>query len=624
MAGVLGSTTMAQTKISCGKTVQASTNLQSASNAVDCNTGTRWESNHGTANQWIYVDLGTSTPISRVVLNWEAANARDYTIEGSNDPYFTTKVTLATRTNMPSSPRIDDITSLSGTFRYVRMYGTLRNLTYGYSLWEFEVYDAPATQYSFTSNALPAGSGSVAPANRSYNAGTAVSLTATATTGYHFVNWSGDASGTAASTSITMNSSKNVTANFVPNLTTYILSTNALPAGFGSVTLLPAGNIYNAGTTVTVTALPSSGYTFVSWSGAATSTNPSIQVAMNSDLSLTAAFQLAPGNQWLANGTNLYYNNGNVGIGGLSPCKLTVAGSAQIDTFLAFNGNFIGGNTASSLYIDGTGLQTRSNDGNFTLSLGTITTSLYNNQTTMSGSGIVSTKNIQADTLICNGIKVNGNRSDVMYDVDGNEYHTVKIGTQTWTVENLATTSFNDWASIRNVTDNSAWASLTTPAYCWYNNDKATNGATFGALYNGYAITSGKLAPHGWHIPTDAEWTVLENYLVAHGYNWDKSLTGIKLAQSMGAKTEWLTSTVSGAPGNNLGRNNRTGFSALPGGYRYSDGFASLGDFGEWWSTSESGSTNMLNRTIGSSYDASYSAEDPKNCGFSVRLIRDN
>jgi uncharacterized protein (TIGR02145 family) len=92
----------------------------------------------------------------------------------------------------------------------------------------------------------------------------------------------------------------------------------------------------------------------------------------------------------------------------------------------------------------------------------------------------------------------------------------------------------------------------------------------------------------------------------------------------MGAKTEWLTSTVSGAPGNNLGRNNRTGFSALPGGYRYSDGFASLGDFGEWWSTSESGSTNMLNRTIGSSYDASYSAEDPKNCGFSVRLIRDN
>ena len=98
-------------------------------------------------------------------------------------------------------------------------------------------------------------------------------------------------------------------------------------------------------------------------------------------------------------------------------------------------------------------------------------------------------------------------------DIDGNVYHTVTIGTQVWMVENLKTTRYNDGTAIPLVTDGTAWAALTTPGYCWYNNDSATYKNTYGALYNWYAVNTGKLAPTGWHVPTDSEWTVLTTYL---------------------------------------------------------------------------------------------------------------
>ena len=105
-------------------------------------------------------------------------------------------------------------------------------------------------------------------------------------------------------------------------------------------------------------------------------------------------------------------------------------------------------------------------------------------------------------------------------DIDGNVYHTVKKGNQLWTVENLRTTSFNDGRPIQLVTDNVTWASLTTPAYCWYNND-IYNKSKYGALYNWYAVDTKKLAPKGWHVPTDVEWDILQDYLIANGYNSD-------------------------------------------------------------------------------------------------------
>jgi hypothetical protein len=119
----------------------ASSNLGGnvAANVYDGNMNTRWESTQGVDPQWIYVDLGSARNISEVKISWEAANAKNYTLEGSNDATFTAKTVLATETNMAVGNRTDDIPGLSGSYRYIRVYGTARNLTYGYSIWEMEV-----------------------------------------------------------------------------------------------------------------------------------------------------------------------------------------------------------------------------------------------------------------------------------------------------------------------------------------------------------------------------------------------------------------------------------------------------------------------------------------------------
>ena len=127
-------------------------------------------------------------------------------------------------------------------------------------------------------------------------------------------------------------------------------------------------------------------------------------------------------------------------------------------------------------------------------------------------------------------------------DFDGNGYQAVKIGNQVWTVENLRTTKYNDGTAIPYVTDSAAWVNLTTPGYCYFNNMvNADSIRKFGALYNWYAVDTKKLAPAGWHVPTDAEWDTLENYLIANGYNWDGTTDSNKIAKSLAAKTDWYT-----------------------------------------------------------------------------------
>ena len=109
-------------------------------------------------------------------------------------------------------------------------------------------------------------------------------------------------------------------------------------------------------------------------------------------------------------------------------------------------------------------------------------------------------------------------------DVEGNRYNIVIIGPETWMAENLRTTKFNDGTDIPNVTDNSVWEALTTGAYCWYNNDAAANKNKHGALYNWYAVNTGKLCPEGWHVSKDVERAGLENYLIANGFKDRKSV----------------------------------------------------------------------------------------------------
>lgn len=154
------------------------------------------------------------------------------------------------------------------------------------------------TNYTLTTTASPAAGGSItrSPNASTYAAGTVVTLTATPASGYTFVNWSGGASGTNTTTTVTMNANTSVTANFTNSTGgTYTLTTTASPSGGGSITRSPNASTYAAGTVVTLTATPASGYTFANWSGAASGSTTTTTVTMNGNLSVTANFNTSGG-----------------------------------------------------------------------------------------------------------------------------------------------------------------------------------------------------------------------------------------------------------------------------------------------------------------------------------------
>lgn len=213
-------------------------------------------------------------------------------------------------------------------------------------------------------------------------------------------------------------------------------------------------------------------------------------------------------------------------------------------------------------------------------------------------------------------------------DADGNVYRTVKIGNQEWMAENLRTTKYNDGTSIPLVTDSAAWVNLTTAGYCFYNNcvNPDTN-KKWGALYNWYTINTGKLAPSGWHVPSDSEWNFLQNYLISNGYNYEGTTTENYNAIAMAATTDWVTFDTIGAPGRDQSKNNSSGFSALPAGHRSEDGtFEGKGYNAHWWCTTESeyDSTLAYDHEVYFYFWYLGRLQFSKNFGSSVRLVRDN
>jgi uncharacterized protein (TIGR02145 family) len=227
------------------------------------------------------------------------------------------------------------------------------------------------------------------------------------------------------------------------------------------------------------------------------------------------------------------------------------------------------------------------------------------------------------------GAQLEYNPEDTITDADGNIYHFIKIGNQFWTVENLKTTKYTDGTPIALNKLGFEWSLCSEnskPAYCWFDNDNK-NKDKYGMLYNWYAVETGKLAPKGWHVPTESEWTELEGYLIANGYNCDGIKKCNKIAKSMAARTDWSTSSVYGTIGNDLLKNNLCGFSALPGGYRNLYGnFQYQSQQGEWWSaTKVEGATTAYHHKLENGkadLGSSWSGVN-KGCGFSVRLVRD-
>jgi uncharacterized protein (TIGR02145 family) len=195
-------------------------------------------------------------------------------------------------------------------------------------------------------------------------------------------------------------------------------------------------------------------------------------------------------------------------------------------------------------------------------------------------------------------------------DIDGNAYKTIEIGTQVWMAENFRVTKNNDNSPIALVTNNVAWGALSTPGYCWYNNDSSTYKTLYGAMYNWYEVNTGKLCPTGWHVPSDEEWSILITFIGGEIGAADKLReTGI---------THWKSS--------NPAVTNIYGFTALPSSYRTNIGaYHPLGDAGSWWTTTTPANipSRAFYRMILVNDSNLPKDNDVKTIGFSVRCVKD-
>ena len=210
-------------------------------------------------------------------------------------------------------------------------------------------------------------------------------------------------------------------------------------------------------------------------------------------------------------------------------------------------------------------------------------------------------------------------------DIDGNTYTTIEIGTQVWMMENLKTTKYRDGTSIPNVTDDVLWAGLSSGAYCDYNN-VAAKADIYGRLYNGYAVDDSRnIAPAGWHVATGDEVQALLDY-VGGTEEW-----GRKLKEA--GTVHWNSP--------NMGADNSSAFTALPGGFRMEYGstgtfqFNYLRNQGRWWASDPSGggnldyfymwnsATNVLGSLTVEVYPPWQYKPFDKSNGYSVRCVKD-
>jgi uncharacterized protein (TIGR02145 family) len=209
-------------------------------------------------------------------------------------------------------------------------------------------------------------------------------------------------------------------------------------------------------------------------------------------------------------------------------------------------------------------------------------------------------------------------------------------GTQEWSGVNACNITYRDGTPIPQVTEYDEWAALTTGAWAYYDNDP-----TKPRLYNWYAVMGiydeaslldaslrKEFAPEGWHVPSDAEWTTLEEHLIANGYNYDGTTTGNKIAKAIASTTGWVSTTSSdGVPCNNQGTNNSSGFNAYPEGninfVGSQNAYSNEGSYTFFWSSTDNGVTGASSRTLGYNYNYLRNIPNNKKEGFSVRFVRD-
>ena len=216
----------------------------------------------------------------------------------------------------------------------------------------------------------------------------------------------------------------------------------------------------------------------------------------------------------------------------------------------------------------------------------------------------------------------------------------VAIGSQVWTSTNLNVSTYRNGDVIPQVQDRDAWAKLTTGAWCYYENN-AANGTKYGKLYNWYAVNDARgLAPAGWHIPTDQEWTVLENSLgddagkkMKSTSGWESWTEDITCSNCKTWNAEYRRkkecnvcqdTRVNGKKTYSGNGMNSSGFKGLPGGSRdYYVSFKDVGYYGYWWSASEYSESSAWYRKLYPNYFDLDRDNYYKNLGVSVRCVRD-
>jgi uncharacterized protein (TIGR02145 family) len=223
-----------------------------------------------------------------------------------------------------------------------------------------------------------------------------------------------------------------------------------------------------------------------------------------------------------------------------------------------------------------------------------------------------------AGTATGNGVFVPGNG---VTDIDGTVYTSIIINGQEWMQQNLAVTKYRNGDPIPTGLDNTTWLNTTAGAYAIYDNDPA-NDVTYGKLYNWYAVNDSRgLCPTGWHVPSDAEWTTLINYL-------DPNAAGGDVFPNIAGGKMKSTGTIENGDGlwysPNEQATNESGFTGLPGGYRYNFGsYFTIGLNGYWWSSTEYYSSYAWYRILGCSNSDVSRDNGNKRYGFSVRCLRD-
>jgi uncharacterized protein (TIGR02145 family) len=191
-------------------------------------------------------------------------------------------------------------------------------------------------------------------------------------------------------------------------------------------------------------------------------------------------------------------------------------------------------------------------------------------------------------------------------DIDGNTYPVVKICGKFWMAENLKTTRYNDGAAIVTNLTNAQWGAATGGAFAIYDADAANN-ATYGKLYNWFAASSGKLAPTGWHVATEAEWNELVTCLEGSG------VAGGKMK---------AVSTLWDAP--NAGAGNSSGFGGLPAGYRGTSGnYALKGRSAYFWGSDQRNTTQGEYLLLNADFASTAVNGATKQFGYSVRCVKD-